>query len=377
MIKERFEKNEKAQIPSAKFSKLFHRVKHHPEVSDVLQLYKIWPLAQHWPLLSSQGAKPHLWDKQSGNLSASRQWTERAPFWQQTLPGKVGLHLQKVSGHEWRLLLPESALRKRKASSGQVQFGRVPVHRGWVSSTWHEAVRIRPNCGVVVGAKEVGNDHSVLGDEVARNANSCDGWEQGYRGWPWRWPFQTASRLTCCLWRLCVVWPVGRPAWVAALRAQEHWGQEVCVCRCILDTAPSTLCTAPRILWSAPTGVKCSRGKRFGLSFGFVVVFGFRENVETCLGPVQKESHGPVQPGCSCLCPSDEKVHRGHVYVNISQALERSRKGFLQVSYKSTLIHCHALTTSPSALCCLSRPWRRNPVIVLSLFLSWDCTDDM
>lgn len=50
------------------------------------------------------------------------------------------------------------------------------------------------------------------------------------------------------------------------------------------------------------------------------------ENVETYLWPVQEESHSPIQPGCSGLCPSNEKVHSGHVNVNIWQKLGRPKK---------------------------------------------------
>lgn len=58
-----------------------------------------------------------------------------------------------------------------------------------------------------------------------------------------------------------------------------------------------------------------------------VCYFGvLREHVETCLWPVQEESHSPIQPGCSGLCPSDEKVHSGHVNVNIWQELGRPEK---------------------------------------------------
>lgn len=58
------------------------------------------------------------------------------------------------------------------------------------------------------------------------------------------------------------------------------------------------------------------------INFRVCMYVCFMENDVPCLRSVQEEGHSPVQPGCSGLCSPDEKVHSGHVNMNISQELE-------------------------------------------------------
>lgn len=136
------------------------------------------------------------------------------------------------------------------------------AHQITESNTWFEAVRVSPNCRIMVSSKQIRDDDSVLGDEVTRDTKRFEGLSQWKEMKTVLACMMMTTRkalasfcfvqLTCCLWWLCVALPAGRPAWVAAPHSQESSGQEVCVCRCTLGTAPPVRCTAPHTPWSAP-----------------------------------------------------------------------------------------------------------------------------
>lgn len=152
-------------------------VKDRLQVSDELWLCRAWFWERQWQSLWGQEGRRCSQGGWTGNLSTGKPWKERAPFWQQTPPGRASLPLQKAQGHGWSLLhLPESALTKteRERRRGRTLFEEGSEWKDdgctqmW-SGTWFEAVRLRPDCRIVMSSKKIRNDDRILGNEETCN----------------------------------------------------------------------------------------------------------------------------------------------------------------------------------------------------------------